>query len=120
MARVLPPWLCGPRRIVRDRGCTRVLLPSLVARDGCWPIVSAQGFYSRVDWPVTIFTAGGDPIRTIVLPAACRQIAWTGSLLLTHTDYELIAISADGTALWRAIIGKSWKDAELFAVENGS
>jgi hypothetical protein len=91
-----------------------------VAPDGSFAIVSAQGFYSRVDWPVTIFTAGGDPIRTIVLPAACRQIAWTGSLLLTHTDNELIAISADGTALWRAIIGKSWKDAELFAVENGS
>ena len=53
---------------------------------------------SRKPWQVHLYTAAGDPVRTIKMPPTCVEscFAYTGKLLATRTDRDICLFTPTG------------------------
>ena len=69
-----------------------------VATDGSFAIIVGAARGDGPIWTANLYTASGDPIRTVKLPAACERyfFTYTGKYLITRTTSEVCVFDNQG------------------------
>lgn len=105
-------WLANPDR-------------ASVGADGSFAILTRdRGYWRKTPWDVNLYSATGDPLRTVTLPAACMDscFAYSGKYLATRTKSEICVFGATGEPVGK--FSPAWDDfkserCECFATFEG-
>jgi len=96
-----------------------------IGADGSFAILTrGGGYWHKTPWDVNLYSAAGDPVRIVTLPAACMDFCfvYTGKHLATRTDTDVCLFSASGEPILK--FSPEWKDfkterCECFAPFDG-
>ena len=80
-----------------------------IAADGSFAIITGGGYADGKPWEVHLYTAAGEPIRTIEMPNACLSsfFVYTGKVLVTRTDHDLCVFTLAGAPILKSPVALS-------------